>query len=74
MVQHSLGYVWWRDRSQKESIKGFFEGRDIVDQFRNRFDVGIEPLLDDFDLIGEVDSRGTVTRAIQRRLWKSSAS
>jgi hypothetical protein len=55
MVEYGFRHVCRRYGSKEERIEGLFEGRDIVDKLRYGFDVGIEPLLNDFNLIREVD-------------------
>jgi hypothetical protein len=56
MVEDGFGDVGRWNGSKKKRVEGLLEGRDIVDQFRYRFDVCIKPFLNDLYLIRKVDS------------------
>ena len=64
MVQHSFGYVRWRNGAKEEDIDRLLKRGNIVDQLGYRFDIGIEPFFDDLDLVGEVDSCGAIARTV----------
>ena len=72
MVEYCLGDIRRRGRSKEEGIERLFEGRNIVDQFRYRLDIRLEPSFNDLDLIGKMDCGRSEGWGVEGRFFQSN--
>ena len=69
MVEDGFRSVGRRRGVRNEGVHGLLESRELLAQLRRGPGISVEPSLDEFDLIGEMDGRRAKGRGVEGSLF-----